>query len=116
MRKRLENTDVNGWAGMPRLAKQTETLGWAPLCKCHERDEKPSPFPRFSNGWFQDNEHAIPVPCVVLDPFAGSGTTLMVSRALGRDAIGIDISEDYRKLAEERVGKWQEFAKKCGVN
>ena len=44
-----------------------------------------------------------PVPSVVLDPFAGSGTTLKVARDLGRSAIGIDISEDYKKLAEERA-------------
>ena len=32
---------------------------------------------------------------VVLDPFMGSGTTLRVARRLQRDAIGIDIHQDY---------------------
>ncbi len=36
-----------------------------------------------------------PVPAVVLDPFAGSGTTLMVARRLGRAGIGLDLSLPY---------------------
>ena len=42
-------------------------------------------------------------PGVVLDPFAGSGTTLMVARQLGRSAIGIEISEEYAKLIKQRL-------------
>jgi len=38
----------------------------------------------------------------VLDPFAGSGTTLMVARSLGRDSIGIEINTEYVKLIEKR--------------
>ena len=41
---------------------------------------------------------------VVLDPFAGSGTTLAVAQRLGRKSIGIDLSEDYLKLASKRLG------------
>ena len=41
---------------------------------------------------------------VVLDPFAGSGTTLQVATGHGRDAIGIDINEANAELALERVG------------
>ena len=36
-----------------------------------------------------------PIPCIVLDPFIGSGTTCMVARDLGRDAVGLDLSLDY---------------------
>lgn len=32
---------------------------------------------------------------LVLDPFAGAGTTLLVANKLGRNAVGIEISEDY---------------------
>lgn len=39
---------------------------------------------------------------VVLDPFCGTGTTLLVARDLGRQSIGIDISRHYLKIAEER--------------
>ena len=39
---------------------------------------------------------------VVLDPFAGSGTTGMVALELGRKAILIELNPDYVKLAEQR--------------
>lgn len=42
----------------------------------------------------------------VLDPFAGSGTTLQVATGHGRDAVGIDIDESNADLARERVGMW----------
>lgn len=41
---------------------------------------------------------------VVLDPFAGSGTTLMVATGHGLDAIGIDIDARNADLALDRVG------------
>lgn len=41
---------------------------------------------------------------VVLDPFAGSGTTLMVASGHGRDSIGIDLDERNAQLALDRVG------------
>lgn len=37
----------------------------------------------------------------VLDPFAGSGTTLRVARALGRNAIGYEINPDFLPLISE---------------
>jgi DNA modification methylase len=40
---------------------------------------------------------------VVLDPFMGSGTTALASKQLGRHFVGIDMSEDYCKIAKERV-------------
>lgn len=43
-------------------------------------------------------------PGLVLDPFAGSGTTLKVARALGRDTLGIELNPDYAELARERAG------------
>ena len=39
----------------------------------------------------------------VLDPFCGSGTTLVAANLLGRHAIGIDISEHAIKLTESRL-------------
>ena len=41
---------------------------------------------------------------LVLDPFAGSGTTLAVATGHGRDAIGIDLDARNADLAAERVG------------
>lgn len=40
---------------------------------------------------------------VVLDPFAGSGTTCVAAKSLGRHYVGVDISEEYCKLAEKRL-------------
>src|SRR5690625_332592 len=40
---------------------------------------------------------------VVLDPFAGSGTTAAVAKRLGRDFITIELDEDYIEMAIERI-------------
>lgn len=61
----------------------SRTIGWSPSCDCD----------------------AETVPCVVLDPFAGSGTTLAVACQLGRDAIGIELNPEYAELAERRIGR-----------
>lgn len=39
---------------------------------------------------------------IVLDPFCGTGTTMLVASNLGRKSVGVDISSEYIKLAEER--------------
>jgi site-specific DNA-methyltransferase (adenine-specific) len=40
---------------------------------------------------------------IVLDPFCGSGTTLKIAYLLGRQYIGIDISNQYCELSEKRI-------------
>jgi len=44
-----------------------------------------------------------PVPCTVLDPFAGSGTTGVVALRLGRAFTGIDLNPQYIELAHRRI-------------
>ncbi len=63
------------------------------------KNSHPAPFPV-----------ALPTRCiestnaqVILDPFSGSGTTALAARRLGRNYIGIDISPEYCKQAEERL-------------
>ena len=42
---------------------------------------------------------------IVLDPFSGSGTTAVACKKLNRNFIGIEISPEYCKIAEERLKK-----------
>jgi hypothetical protein len=64
-----------------RTRKHVETLGFSPGCT-HDLQA---------------------VPGVVLDPFAGSGTTLMVALRLGRRALGIELSPSYCEMARARI-------------
>ena len=75
---------------------------------------------RFTDVWRippeRDNSHPAPFPVeialrcisstnakIVLDPFFGSGTVGVAARELGRRWIGIELSAEYIKLAEERL-------------
>lgn len=60
-----------------------ETAGWSQTCDCDTDDTDSG---------------------IVLDPFAGAGTTCMVAKDLGRQFIGIDLNPDYVALAQKRVG------------
>lgn len=72
----------------------------------------------------QDNPHPAPFPLelplraiysilgderdkIVLDPFCGTGTTLVAAKILGHHYIGIDISPIYVTFAKERLANWQ---------
>ncbi len=49
--------------------------------------------------------HTERVPAVVLDPFAGSGTTAAVAARLGRRAVAVELNPRYLTLIRERVSK-----------
>ena len=42
---------------------------------------------------------------IVLDPFSGSGTTLVVAKKLGRQWLGFELSRDYTTRIRERMAK-----------
>jgi site-specific DNA-methyltransferase (adenine-specific) len=46
---------------------------------------------------------------LVLDPFAGSGTTLVVAEQLKRRWLGCDVSPEYCKWAAERIEKVEKW-------
>ena len=48
---------------------------------------------------------------VVLDPFIGSGTTAIAAEAARRKWIGFDVSDEYAKLARERIASLRRLAK-----
>jgi len=78
-----------GNSGLGEFAKKVRegshykaTTGWSPTCDCPEHE---------------------PVPCVILDPFSGSGTTGYVANRLGRNYMGTDLNTGYLPLAEARL-------------
>ncbi|OHA74951.1 MAG: DNA modification methylase [Candidatus Wildermuthbacteria bacterium RIFCSPLOWO2_01_FULL_48_35] len=48
---------------------------------------------------------------IVLDPFMGSGTTALSALNFGRDYVGIDISPEYCKMADNRIKQHQSQSK-----
>jgi hypothetical protein len=59
---------------------------------------------RITTGWEAQCEcNAEVVPCTVLDPFNGAGTTGLVARRLFRNYIGIELNPEYAQMAQERI-------------
>jgi DNA modification methylase len=89
-RTRKTNLVGNGHGGAGRGPKDNlgasiaKTLGWRPTCKC---------------------KAAAVVPCTVLDPFGGAGTTGLVCERLNRDAVLIELGPKYVAMARRRIAK-----------
>ena len=81
-------------AGWRNGGPKAETRGWRPACTCGV------PWCRPDAMGVRSHE---PVPCTVLDPFAGSGTVGLVAEQLGRDAILIELSAAYVQMSERRL-------------
>jgi DNA modification methylase len=79
------------------LAKQGSTLGWIPSCGCYET--------HFTSRDVNRPPAGPVVPCTVLDPFGGSGTTALVARKHGRRSILIELSGPYCELAARRLSQ-----------
>lgn len=71
-------TPHKGYRGSPIVTQR----GWQPSCTCGCEET---------------------VPCVVLDPFGGSGTVAKVARDLGRSSILIEINPEYVQIAKKRL-------------
>lgn len=61
-----------------------ETVGWEASCKCTDSSI---------------------MPCLVLDPFSGSGTTGVAACGNGRSYVGIELNDEYIKLSEKRISR-----------
>jgi DNA modification methylase len=83
-RRMLANVRARREAGEPHdnPFPPKKTIGWRQACTC--------------------SSHAVR-PCLVFDPFQGSGTTGSVATGLNRDYVGTDISDDYLTMARRRI-------------
>ena len=78
------NTMTDGNRDPKRHVTFVKTVGWKPSCYCNTKISEI-------------------VPCRILDPFAGSGTTLAVAIGLGLHVTGIEINPEYCKLSRKRI-------------
>ncbi len=110
---------------MPQISGDRPGQGWEAISFMHRDDVKPA----WSGGgkagvWFnrvaQNEGHPTskPLPMVadwvrlftnpgdlILDPFAGSGTTLRAAKDEGRRAIGVELDERYCEVVARRLSQ-----------
>lgn len=89
--------NVSRWVGR-ETAYPTNVLHMATECGNKKHS---AAFPETLPEWFIQlfsNEGD-----VVLDPFAGSGTTLVAAKQLGRHPLGVDIHPEYLELAQQAL-------------
>lgn len=72
---------VDGHRDPLRHITKTKTIGWKASCQCNNSV----------------------VPCVVLDPFCGAGTTGVVCKDLGRSFIGLELNLKYCRISTDRI-------------
>lgn len=90
--------NISNWVGRS-LAYPTNVLHMATECSNRGHSAAfPESLPEWFIRLFTDEED------LVLDPFAGSGSTLAAAAELNRRSLGIDINPEYCLLARERLG------------
>jgi site-specific DNA-methyltransferase (adenine-specific) len=92
--------------------KVNNDLKWLPNCNNYHTDaaaDHPCPKPIKLMTWLVSLTDG-----VVLDPFAGSGSTLLAAKQLERKAVGIEIEERYCEIAARRMA--QEVLPLCTAN
>jgi len=93
--------NVSNWLGR-RWVYPTNVLHMATECANREHS---AVFPIALPTWFiklftREGD-------LVLDPFVGSGTTAVAAMQLGRRYVGIDVNEEFCRLARERLAQVQ---------
>ena len=89
------------------LAYPTNVLHMATECGNHSHS---AAFPESLPEWFI--KLFTTEGDTVLDPFSGSGTTLKVAKAMKRNAVGIEILDEYCEITANRVGLKKSSQKK----
>ncbi|MCB1190112.1 MAG: site-specific DNA-methyltransferase [Leptospiraceae bacterium] len=84
-----------------KLVPKANAFGDVWEFKQEMKNEHPAPFP-FT---LIDRIISSTTAQLILDPFMGSGTTAVAAIGLNRNYIGIDLSPDYCKMAEQRISK-----------
>lgn len=92
----------NGLIGKELEAKHAKFSSIWRIKPAPRSEDHPAPFPleiptRIIHSFLNDEN------AVVLDPYCGTGTTLVAAKLLGFNYIGIDISPDYESYAELRL-------------
>lgn len=88
----------SSWDHLPKNIPTVLRYTWHYGRHAHHGAEKPVGLVSRLLGW-------TPGDGVVLDPFMGSGTTLVAAKNLGRKAIGIEIEERYCEIAAQRCSQ-----------
>lgn len=90
--------NISNWVGRP-LAYPTNVLHMATECSNRGHSAAfPESLPEWFIRLFTDEDD------LVLDPFAGSGSTLAAAAGLNRRSLGIDINPEYCLLTKKRLG------------
>jgi DNA modification methylase len=116
--------EVERYEGPSKVATWTKTVGWLPSCMHYDRGDEWPQLPKRERGESDDayykrisSERALraelldywatlPIdPCVVLDPFGGSGTTALVAEQYGRRTILIELNPEYVEIALNRLSR-----------